>query len=60
MIVKGFMKMFQKHLNFKGLSKGSTLNRNDQDSKGKNCSKIDTNRGTCYGFGRPGHRLKIA
>ena len=50
MIVKGFKRMFQKHLEFKGIGKGSTSRRNDQHSKGKFISKINTNQNFCYGW----------
>ena len=58
MIALGFKKIFQKHLEFKGIWKVSTSKRNEWNSKGKFASKVDSNQNTCYGCGVLGHMIK--
>ena len=57
-IAKVFQRMFQKHLEFKEIRKGSTLKRNYRNSKAIYVSKIDTSQNSYYGYALPGHMIK--
>ena len=58
MIARGFKKMFQKYLEFKGHWKGLTSKTDDITSKDENSSKVDINLDVCYGCAIQGHMIK--
>ena len=55
MIAKWYKNMLKKHFEFKGIWKGSSSRRNEQNFKGMSSSKDDTNYDTYYDCGLLSH-----